>query len=84
MACEKPVVATVVQGLPEAVGRDGTGVLVPAGDPEALSKVIIKLLVHPKERKDIGLRARERVLSLFSLMGVSNSLEKVYRRVSGE
>ena len=84
MACEKSVVATGVQGLPEAVGRDGTGVLVPPGDSDALSKAIRDLLDHPKERKELGLRARERVLSLFSLKVVSNSLEKVYRRISGK
>ncbi len=59
MACELPVVATNVGGLPEIVD-DTVGALVPPADPAALAEGLTRLL----ERKDIremGLRARRRV-----------------------
>ena len=52
MAHGRPVVATAVGGLPDAI-RDGeTGLLVPARDPAALRGAIARLL------DDAGLRAR--------------------------
>ena len=52
MNCGLPVVATAVDGTPEAV-RDGeTGLLVPPRDPEALADALGRLL------DDAGLRGR--------------------------
>ncbi len=84
MACERPVVATAVQGLPEAVGSDGAGVLVPPGDADALSKAIGNLLDNPCDRAALGSRAREKILRTFSLKEISCHLEEVYRRLGGE
>src|SRR5262249_46825400 len=42
MACERPVVATDVGGVREAL--DGVGVVVPPRDPEALARAMLELL----------------------------------------
>ena len=61
MACGKPVVATRVGGIPELV-RDGVdGILVDAGDEDALSESIIRLLRDPSLRKRMGDAGVERV-----------------------
>jgi len=54
MNCALPVVATAVDGTPEAV-RDGeTGLLVPARDPEALAAALGRLLDDAELRGRMG------------------------------
>src|SRR5262249_54178871 len=43
MSCERPVVATPVGGVPEAVINGVTGLLVPPSDPDALAAAISRL-----------------------------------------
>ena len=44
MACGKPVVATKVGGVPEAIYSDELGILVPPKDSESLSWAILEVL----------------------------------------
>src|SRR5205823_5255694 len=44
MACAKPVVATPVGGVPEAVVDEVTGILVPPSDSESLAAAMLRLL----------------------------------------
>ncbi|MEX1259147.1 MAG: glycosyltransferase family 4 protein [Gemmatimonadota bacterium] len=64
LACERPVVATRVGGLPEIVGED-VGTLVTPGDPEALANGVVKLL-EERDLPAMGRRARERVIARWS------------------
>ena len=64
MACERPVVATRVGGLPEIVD-DEVGALVAPGDPEALARGVVGLL-EGRDLAGMGQRARERVVSRWS------------------
>jgi glycosyltransferase involved in cell wall biosynthesis len=58
MAAARPVVATRVGGVPDAV-RDGeTGVLVPARDPEALAAALQALLATPERARRLGAAAQ--------------------------
>lgn len=66
MAAGCPVVATRVGGNPEAVTDGDTGVLVPPAQPEALARGIIRLLDDAGESRRMGLRGRERALTVFS------------------
>lgn len=66
MACERVVVATDCGGVAEFTG--GTGILVPARNPEALAEALARALTMPHhEARQLGRQARERVVSLFSL-----------------
>lgn len=61
MAAERPVVATRVGGLAEII-RDGeTGVLVPAGDAQALAAATLALLGDAPRRQALGGGARKHV-----------------------
>jgi glycosyltransferase involved in cell wall biosynthesis len=60
MACELPVAASCVGGLPEIVD-DEVGGLFRAGDPDALARVVIGLLGSGRLRQ-MGERARARVV----------------------
>lgn len=58
MACGTPVVATDVTGVPEAV-RDGeTGILLPAGEPEALARALRDLASGLVDTAGLAARAR--------------------------
>jgi glycosyltransferase involved in cell wall biosynthesis len=61
MAWGRPVVATAVGGLVDAVEDDVTGVLVPPGDIPALRAAIGALLGDPERRARLGAAGRARV-----------------------
>lgn len=61
-----PVVATAVGGTPEAVEDGRTGLLVPPGDPVALSAAVVDLLGDPLRRRKFGLAGRAFVRERFS------------------
>ena len=59
MAHGRPVVATAVGGLLDAVEDGATGLLVPARDPSALRAAIASLLADPDLRHRLGQAARD-------------------------
>jgi glycosyltransferase involved in cell wall biosynthesis len=81
MACETPVVATSVGALPEVVGTEGAGRLVPPRDPEALAAAIRELLEDPEQRAEMGRKGRQRVEELFSWEKVAERTVSVYREL---
>jgi glycosyltransferase involved in cell wall biosynthesis len=65
-AASVPVVATAVGGTGEVVIDRETGFLVPAGNPEALSRRILDLVRDPHLRREYGLAGRSRMQALFT------------------
>lgn len=62
-AAGRPAVATTVAGIPELVTRE-TGILVPAGDAEALATAILDFAAKPrKELAAMGAAGRRAVLA---------------------
>ena len=79
MAAARPIVASAISDLPIAL--EGCGRLTPPGDVEALAEAITDLLRHPEESRDMGRRARERCLAMYTLAETSRLLEEVVLRV---
>jgi glycosyltransferase involved in cell wall biosynthesis len=82
MAMAKPVVASSVGGLPEALG--GAGVLVPPMDPESLALAIKELLGDPGRMKSLGACGRERVKENFTWQKIAKRVESEYKRLWSE
>ena len=66
MAYGRPVVASAVGGLVDAVEDGVTGLLVPARDPAALRSALERLLADSELRARLGEAARERARERFS------------------
>ena len=95
MACETPVVATAVGGIPEIVVPGETGLLVPleaeGGDsPEprdadafsrALAASVNALMATPDRRAAMGKAARTRVLEHFSWTLIAEQTLEFYREL---
>lgn len=61
MAEGLPVVASRVGGIPEIVQDGENGLLVPAGDPDALARALHRLLTDPDLRIRLGKAARRTI-----------------------
>jgi glycosyltransferase involved in cell wall biosynthesis len=79
MACELPVAASRVGGLPEIVD-DQVGGLFEPGDPEDLARSVLRLLEGP-DLPERGRRARERVVSQWSNARLAERHLEIYEEV---
>jgi colanic acid/amylovoran biosynthesis glycosyltransferase len=77
MACARPVVATIMSGIPELVQHDREGLLVSSGDPDALADALARLW-DPDLRARLGDAARVKVLAEFDLRA---NAERLYRLI---
>jgi glycosyltransferase involved in cell wall biosynthesis len=66
LAAGRPMVATEVDGTPEVVVNEETGLLVPPGDPGRLAGAICRLLREPGLRANFAQAGRARVLERFN------------------
>lgn len=82
MAAGLPVVATEVDGVPEAVTDGATGLLVRPQDPRALAAALTALLRDPARRLAFGTAGRERVARHFSRDAMVARILAVYEAVA--
>ena len=80
MAWGRAIVAAEVGGVPEAVTGGIDAIVVPPGDPAALSDAIRRLLPDRDERRRLGRAARERAASL-NKDQVCGRLDVLYREL---
>jgi L-malate glycosyltransferase len=81
MAAGLPVIASRVGGNVELV-RDGhTGLLFPAGDPQALARALLALQRDPTLRVRLGREARAWVDERFSVQRMVRDLHRLYGQV---
>ncbi len=81
MACEVPVIASRVGGLPEVVTDGETGFLSEVGDVEKMSADAVRLLADEELRREMGRRARESAISRYSTDLVIPQYINFYERV---
>ena len=84
MACEVPVVATRVGGIPEVV-RDGVdGFLYQVGDIQAMADGCLSILRKPETREALGKAARARATNDYCASKIVLQYEDLYRRTIEE
>jgi glycosyltransferase involved in cell wall biosynthesis len=81
MAAEVPVVATRVGGIPELVADGQTGLLVPPGDPAALSAGILAALRQAEATRARVRAAAAVVRARFSLTEHAERVAQLYARL---
>ncbi|HET8654092.1 MAG TPA: glycosyltransferase [Longimicrobiaceae bacterium] len=83
MAAARPVVATTVGAIPDAVVDGETGLLVPPRDPDRLAAALDTLLSDPARARRMGEAGRERAREHFSARAALSRLEGLYRELAG-
>ena len=87
MACEVPVVASAVGGIPEVVVDGETGLLVPYQSSEipefeqGLARAVQDVLSDPARARALGRRGRERAVAEFGWDIVASKTLEVYEAV---
>lgn len=84
MAHARPVVATRVGGLPDAVDDGVTGLLVPPRDAAALRAALERLLGDGELGRRLGASGRERARVAFSRRAAAERTLALYREVVGQ
>ena len=79
MAEGRPVIATDVGGVRDALVDGRTGRLATARNPASLAAAIIELALDPEKRTAMGQAGRARVEEFFSLDGCVDRYESLYR-----
>ncbi len=79
MSCGVPCVATDVGDSSTIIGD--TGIVVPPNDNEALTQAMLKMAKMPEAtRKNLGVKARRRILENYRLEVVAKHYENLYRK----
>lgn len=78
MACEVPVIASRVGGLPEVVEHEEDGFLLSFGDVQGMAEASIRLIRDPAMRNEMGKNARKHALHDFCATNIVRHYEQLY------
>jgi len=81
LACETPVIASSVGGIPEIINSYENGILVPPNNEVKLAEAIQYLLNDEYIRRRLGRCGRKLVIEKFSLEVITQKLLSVYNRL---
>lgn len=82
MACGLPIVASRVSGNEDLVVHEHNGLLVPAGDPDALAAAIERVLGNRELARSMGEASRDFVVARYSVPAVVAELLESYEKVA--
>jgi glycosyltransferase involved in cell wall biosynthesis len=82
LAAGKPIIASSVGGIPEVIHDLSTGILVPPGDAEALSRAILKIYHNRQWASSLAVNGRRLVEQHFSLDEQLVRTQQLYLRLS--
>lgn len=81
MACNVPVVASNVGGVPEVVDEGKTGYLVDVGNVQGFIEKGLTILTSNSLREDFGQRARKRAVELFDKDTIIGNYLNIYNKL---
>ncbi len=82
MSCRRPVVATDVGGIRDAL--EGCGILCKPRDPQDVADGVIKLLKDDQLRIELGVKARDKVLLKFTTDKSVNAYLETYQKLASQ
>lgn len=82
MACEVPVVASRVGGVPEVIKHEETGYLFEMGNVGEMAERILDIITNPQRQSEMGKAARARALELFPQEKIVSRYEELYREIA--
>jgi glycosyltransferase involved in cell wall biosynthesis len=82
MACARPIVASAVGGIPEAIEDRINGLLVPPNDPTVLAQAVLTLLRDRCLASRLGQQARADAVSKYSVNRTVAAIEATYEALS--
>jgi glycosyltransferase involved in cell wall biosynthesis len=74
-----PVIATEVGGTPEVIHHGVHGLLIPAGNPVAITEAIEFLRNNPINRRQMGLQGKQHVIDNYTLERTVFSIDQLYK-----
>jgi colanic acid/amylovoran biosynthesis glycosyltransferase len=83
MACQLPVIASDLSGIPELVRPSKTGYLVPPADAKAIAEACIFLHQHPQEAAQLARAGRQLVEREFNLSANVSQLVRQFDQRMG-
>jgi glycosyltransferase involved in cell wall biosynthesis len=81
MACQVPVVASRVGGLPEVIEHGVTGYLHPPDALDEMADSVVQLLTDEPRRRTLGIEAARQVSERFCADRIVPQYEACYRRL---
>ncbi|NOH02968.1 MAG: glycosyltransferase family 4 protein [Chloroflexi bacterium] len=82
LACELPVVATRITGIPELVLHEKTGLLVEPGNIHEMADALQSIYLNPEKAGSMAKNGREWVLKEFTLEGNTRKLASLFEKMS--
>jgi glycosyltransferase involved in cell wall biosynthesis len=83
MAHARPVIATSVGSVCDAVEDRVTGLLVPPSSPDALANALEQIIVEKELRVKLGVAGCQLVAERFTIARLNGQLEELFRRSCG-
>ena len=83
MMLGKAIVATAVDGVPEAAIHRETALLVPPADARALADALLLLLNDQAQARSLGQRAAAKVLAMFTVERMIEHYERLFLQLTG-
>ena len=83
MAAGKPIVASNVGGIPDAVTEGVTGFLVAPENAAQLAEKLIYLIEHPEVRVSMGKSGRKKVEERFTWGKIAGRISEIYKNLLG-
>lgn len=81
MAIGTPVIATAVEGVPEAIENGKSGILATPGDARSLAEAIISLASGAVDYQSLRCEAHQRHFDFFSAQKMAENVYGVYQQV---
>ncbi|MDD2665850.1 MAG: glycosyltransferase family 4 protein [Methanocellales archaeon] len=81
MACEKPVIASCIGGIPTIIENNKDGILIKPGDLKELKERILEVLSNEELASRLGKNARKKIVEKFSSDKMVEDTIEVYEKV---